>query len=163
MIVSGQHRSRALANRHLRALQRQYGDARIISRRNSAGRFSKRGQYYEFEVREKTGKGLEFVVHFDYGGGRKRNLITFQFHVFAPGGVTDEEALQAIRDRAAGKKWPSNQWRARMLEYSRNGKDFKKRPKMPKGLLDTAVQGGEGRVTRRDSIRLNRRTRRKAR
>jgi len=167
MIIESRHRNYNLALRHLAALRREYPHAELLSRRRADGRFSNRGQFYQFEVREaETGKGIEFVAHFDYGGGKKRNLITFQLHIFAPEGTTDDEALQAIRDRANGQPWPSRQWQSRMLEYQSGVKPFRKNAganKLPQGLVNTGVAGGEGSiVSRRDSVRSNRRGRRKA-
>jgi hypothetical protein len=168
MIVDSYHRNYSLALRHLAALRRENPGQQVelLSRRNAQGRYSSRGHNFRFEVigEKPTGKGIEFVAHFDYGSKKKGSVIEMQLHIFAPEGTTDNEALQAIRDRALGKPWPSKKWQARMLEYKSGKKSLRKNEganKLPKGLVNTTMAEGSGRVTSRVAVSSNRRTRRK--
>ena len=168
MIINAHHRNYSLALQHLAALRRDNPGQQVelLSRRNAAGRYSTRGRSYQFEVigEKPTGEGIEFVAHFDYGSKKKGSVIEMQLHIFVPEGTTDNEALQAIRDRALGKPWPSKKWKARMLEYKSGKKGLRKNEganKLPKGLVNSAMAEGSGRVTSRSAIQSNRRARRK--
>lgn len=168
MIVDSYHRNYSLALRHLSALRRENPGQQVelLSRRNAQGRHSSRGRHFTFEVigEKPTGEGIEFVAHFDYGSKKSGSVIEMQLHIFAPEGTTDNEALQAIRDRALGKSWPSKEWQARMLEYKSGKKSIRKNKganKLPTGLVNTAMAEGSGRITSRSAIPSNRRTRRK--
>lgn len=163
MIIIGQHRSQALADRHLRDIRREHPDSTVqeTSRRNARGRFSMRGHFFTFEVIDHPEK-LELVAHFDYGGGRKSNLIEFQLHIFAPRGTSDEDAIKTIRQRARGVPWPKG-WKAKTLRYASGTKGWranKGKDKLPKGLINRSISAGDGaieqRIPRKNSIRSDR-------
>lgn len=75
--IVGHHKRLDLAIRHLRALQREYPDAKIISRRNEKGRYSSRGNTFMFQYSEEIEippeefEEIELVGGFD-SPGRKR-------------------------------------------------------------------------------------------
>src|SRR5208282_2133317 len=104
------------------------------------GRFSSRGHCFQFEViGEKSSGEIELVAHFDYGSVKRGSVIELQLHIFAPEGTTDDEALEAIRERANGKPWPSKKWSSKLLEYKSGKKSFRKNKdanKLPKSLIN---------------------------
>ena len=167
MIVDSHHRNHSLALRHLSALRRENPGQQVelLSRRNAQGRYSYRGHHFQFEViGEKPSGEIEFVAHFNYGSVKRGSVIELQLHIFAPESTTDDEALEAIRDRANGKPWPSKKWRSTLLEYKSGKKGFRKNQganKLPKGIINSAVAGGAGRITSRSAIQPNRSSRRK--
>jgi len=166
LIIDSYHRNYSLALRHLSALRREYPgqSVELLSRRNSSGRFSSRGHHFQFEVRERQER-VELVAHFDYGSSKKKSVIEMQLHVFAPGGLDDSEYIQAIRDRAQGRAWPSREWSARLLEYKSGKKGFRKNSgtnKLPKGLVNEAVLAGEGSIISKATVQPSRSNRRKA-
>lgn len=74
MTVFGEHRSLKLAERHLRALQREHPgqEIHISSRRNARGLFSRHGHFFTFEIEEiEEFEEIELVGGFD-SPGRKR-------------------------------------------------------------------------------------------
>jgi len=83
MIIVGNHRSAALAQRHLRELRREHkgSTVEIISRRNASGRYSGRGQYFWFEVTKLPTNQIELVAHFDYSSRKAKRLLRFQVHI----------------------------------------------------------------------------------
>lgn len=168
MIISSQHHSAALASRKRRELEKRYFIVRLLSRRNAAGRFSKRGQHYEWEVFDKPrGKRTEFVVHFDYGSGRKKNLIRFQVHVLGPQDATDEEAISAIRafergERKRGWTWKEIYWshppKSVQGPIDDEEEDDEESDKL-RGVRRAAIGAPDKvSVTRKNSVRRNRRT-----
>jgi len=162
MIISAQHRSYALALRHLRELRRKYPSAELLSRRNARGRYSSRGQFYEFEVTEETQQKIELVLHFDYSSTAARDLLRFQVHVIGPGNVSDDEALRVVREHfTKGGKYPKG-WREKAIYWGHVqpwedverpiGDDFR-----VQGLRDMVIAGGEGTVARKRTIKTRRR------
>lgn len=169
MIISSQHPSAALAERKRKTLEKRYFIVRLLSRRNAAGRFSKRGQHYEWEVFDKPkGKRAEFVVHFDYGSGRTKNLIRFQVHVLGPQEATDEEAISAIRafergERKRGWTWKEIYWSHPPKSVQGPIDDEGEEADRLRGVRRAAIGApDEVSVTRKNSVRRNRRTNRKA-
>jgi hypothetical protein len=147
MIIHAHHRSKALALRHLAALRRKYGSAELLSRRNAAGRYSKRGQFYVFEVREKAKKPgrTEYVIHFDYGTKSKKKgdqRIRFQVHVWGPQGATDREAIEAIKARTEGAPWPAG-WSHKAIYWGKGTKPATRTDWQNRDLFKTAILGGE--------------------
>ena len=67
-------------------------------------------------AKEQTAR--EFVLHFDYGSKKKRNLIQFQVHVTAPQGVTDAEAIKTIRQWDHTGQLPKG-WKQLTIQWSR--------------------------------------------
>jgi hypothetical protein len=167
MIIDAQHRNYRLALRHLAALRHQYGNAELLSRRNARGRFSQRGQLFQFEVREDTGKRVQFVLHFDYAGGKAKDLLRFQVHVSGPEDVSDDEAIRIIRDNFGGDEKPLPKgWRRRSIywghisEGSAPDETVKRKVKddREKGLQRLAIDFGKASVANRKiTARKNRR------
>lgn len=54
--VEGTHRNEALAERHLRQLERENPNTTvdIVARRNFAGRYSVRGHFFTFQIKDKA-------------------------------------------------------------------------------------------------------------
>lgn len=70
--VEGTHRNEALAERHLRQLERENPNATvdIVARRNFAGRYSVRGHFFTFQIEDKApqkevGSLEEFWEYYD--------------------------------------------------------------------------------------------------
>ena len=70
--IFSQHRSMALAFRHLQALRRQFPApdffVRIEARRNARGRFSGRGQFFTFGLYELEREEEEEEEEIEYAG-----------------------------------------------------------------------------------------------
>jgi len=96
LLVYGQHRSLALAERHRRELERGTGKpVKIIARRNSRGEYSERGQFFTFEVSEK--KRQEYAFRATYTGSKKKgNSFEAEIHFSAPSGLAKDDALTVI-------------------------------------------------------------------
>jgi len=74
-------------------------------------------------VNEKKEPRAEYVVHFDYASKRdKHTTLRFQFHVFGPGDVSDEEIIEAIHQGASAGHYPKG-WRERVIYWGRVQKD----------------------------------------
>lgn len=116
MIIITHHRSRKLADRNRRQLEKKYFIVRLDARRNDKGRYSTGGHTFVWEVFDKPkGKRIEIVLHFDYGSTKKKNLIQFQVHIFGPSESTDSEAIAAVRkferdEKPKGWKWKEIFW-----------------------------------------------------
>lgn len=99
MIVYGHHRSAALADRHARKIERDNdlpNGAVSWTRRNASGRFSNRGQFFIFVFEEGIS---EYSLRAEYDGKAQRggrHPIDLEFHFFAPRGLQEEAALDAI-------------------------------------------------------------------
>jgi len=111
----GTHRSEALAERHRRQLERQYGGVWIIAeRRSQRGYRSRRGRQFRFDqIAEQT---AEYVVHFDYGKKKKGNVIDVQVHLVGPANAADAEAIQAATDLMVGYDLPQG-WEAKVIAW----------------------------------------------
>jgi hypothetical protein len=151
MIIYAYHHNKGLALRHLTALRRKYESAELLSRRNASGRYSKRGQFYVFEVREKKKKPgrTEYVIHFNYGTLDKKKgdrRIRFQVHVFGPQGASDREAVEIIKDRTNGAPWPSG-WSHKAIYWGKPKGDAQlcvhRTDWQNRDLFKTSVLGGE--------------------
>jgi hypothetical protein len=167
MIVVGYHRSAALAHKHLLALRREHRDATVelIGRRTAKGRYSSRGRYFWYEITKHESK-IELVLHFDYGSSRARDLLRFQVHVIGPGNAADDEALRIVRSHfSEGKRFPVG-WRQKTIfwGHSRPGDESDVERDYSKGddsridrLAEIAIGGGEGKVSRRTTVKTRRR------
>ena len=167
MIITAQHRNYKLAMRHLAKLRREYASAELLSRRNKRGQFSCRGQFYVFEVTKETQDKIELVAHFDYGSSKARDLLRFQVHIVGPGDVSDNEALRVISEHfEEGKSYPKGwkqktiYWGHVMPESSDDVEhEYVREDARQTYLARLAIGSGERRVSRRRTIKKNRRTR----
>lgn len=168
MIIQSHHGSAALASRKRRELEKRYYVVRLLSRRNGRGQYSASGHTFVWEVFNKESGRTEFVVHFDYGGERGKNLIRFQVHVIGPEGATDEEAISAIRKFERGEKPKAWKWKeiywAHPKAFSPQGPI--EEDEKAEELLQAVRRGAIGSpnsvsVARKNTVRINRRTKRK--
>lgn len=167
MIIKANHASLSLALRHLTQLKKQFLHAEIISRRNASGHYSERGHVFFFEARgqvKKKQRRTEYVVHFDYDeqGPGRRDLIRYQVHVFGPSGVSDREAIAAIRQIERGES-PKG-WKVKTILWGKNPPPSERKDIPLGSLKKSAILGGEASVSSRRKIpaRKNRRTRKGA-
>lgn len=154
MIIQSQHRSLALALRHLSALSRKYDSAELLSRRNARGEYSRRGQFYVFEVEtKKKKKRTEYVVHFDYGSVSKqkgKRLVRFQVHVFGPCSSKADDVIDAIREFNSSEEWPRG-WSHKTIFWGhpRNEDEdacvWRKDP-ISEELREAAIDGGTAKL-----------------
>ena len=159
MIITSYHRNAGLALRHLATLRRSHDYAEIVDRRNAAGRFSARGRYFTFEVRDEAEeKTIEYVLHFDYGDAKSKNLIRYQVHIIAPSGLKDSEVIAGVRARSKGEAWPKG-WKKKAIYWSHPPKCELRSERLPKTLRKAAIGGGKASVSGRNPISQHRRSR----
>jgi hypothetical protein len=111
----GTHRSEALAERHRRQLEREFGGVWIIAeRRSQRGYRSRRGRQFRFD--QIAAAVAEYVVHFDYGKKKKGNVIDVQVHLIGPSDASDEAAINAAADLMVGYDLPQG-WEAKTIAW----------------------------------------------
>lgn len=177
MIIVGQHRNLRLAKRHLAQLRRDYAPqaVRIVSRRNAAGVFSVRGQFFYFRISKvQEPERVELVLHFDYQGGKENSkILRIQVHVIIPYGFSDGEILDRLqKDYQSGKEHENlpDDWEIKKITWGKviSGDSETKvtRPiEEAKYLADIAIPAAQRRKVlsrtraRKPSVRENRRTR----
>src|SRR2546430_2681472 len=93
MVIHGKHKRYDLALRRRAKLEKQYGYAKILSRRSSAGKDSPRGHYYRFQV-GKPKKNREYLVIFEYK--KKNKIIHYDYAVIYKRKATKKEILDFI-------------------------------------------------------------------
>ena len=115
--VYGEHRSRDLAERRARELERKYGvPYEITERRDARGRYNERGRSFTFE-RGKAEKEKEYVLNFDYKSKPHRgNAVAVQVHIFAPSGLKKDEVRKAFYDWLDEKPLPEG-WRVAVMDW----------------------------------------------
>jgi len=77
----------------------------------------------------------EFVLHFDYGSKKARNLIRFQVHIFGPKGAKDKEVLDAVKGWEKTGELPKG-WKQIAIDWTRP-------PKKRKHSVTSAMAGVE--------------------
>lgn len=170
MIIVGHHRSATLAQRHLRALRREHkgSSVEIVSRRNASGRYSGRGQYFWFEVVKLPTDRIELVAHFDYASTKAKDLLRFQVHIIGPSKTTDREALEVIVNHFSDEEPYPRGWKEKIIFWGHTRGDgdveqeYNADDSLQTHLAKLAILGGERKVSRRNPVRKNRRTGRKA-
>lgn len=103
MVIHSRHRNYKLALRHLRELKRKHGQAKIIARRNSQGRFSKRGQFYTFDV----GK-FGWLVDVGYDSKNPGNSYYLTVRINTHKRISEEDTFDLVHTLAASGHFDSS-------------------------------------------------------
>ena len=98
MKIISHHRSRALAERHRKELEREHGTTFSYTRRNKFGRFSYRGKFFIFQ--ESENKIVEWLitisVHSKTVEDQRSHDRTADFLVPAPATATEAEVWDIL-------------------------------------------------------------------
>lgn len=124
----GKHRSRALAKRHQKSLERKYRvPVRIVDRRKANGRKSRRGRTFTFEFlkvpKRKKGQPLiDWIVSWEYGERR------LDFYVTAASKERAEQKVFLEVKKDEDYKWAKGlPWTVKVKRKSRAKKEAIKR------------------------------------
>jgi hypothetical protein len=120
-VVHGKHRSLALAERHRRALGKNW---RISSRRNAKGKLSSRGHYFTFtRKRPKKKKRKEYHVNVEYTALAKNNP-EIQISAIGPSGRSRSQVIKAVEYFLDIGESPRG-WDIHVVEWKKAGKTYK--------------------------------------
>ena len=95
-VFVSRHRSRALAERHRKELEREHGTKFTYTRRNAAGRFSNGGQFFVFESKDIVEWLVTISVHSKSIEGQRSHDRTADFLVPAPATATEAEVWNIL-------------------------------------------------------------------
>lgn len=109
------HKRLDLAKRHARKVERETESKVILHRRNAKGQFSKRGQFYTFEIQGQS----EYQINMRYKPGGKVKAEV-QISAQGPAGASREEVIEAVQERQSSGD-DKEGWTVKIVDWKKKG------------------------------------------